>query len=333
MRNLSPEGIRRELMNLPDISRALWERVHEIPPGRVSTYGTLATALGDPVATRWVGFELLNHLHSSDCPCFRVVRATGQLGRYCQGSQDEKMARLQADGIDIVNQRVDLQLHGYAEFSGSPPLQHLKSIQEIVRSYASLVDENSVQTIAGVDVSYHGNIAFACYAETNSETGELSWSHVATRPSSFPYITSYLAYRELPVLIQLVEEVRAIRKLADAVMVDGAGIAHPRGCGVATMLGVACDLRTIGITKKLLHGSVQTTKMSCGEIRPILQHDSPIGAALRPNPRTARPIFVSPGHRIHCEQAIEQVDRVLGRRRLPDPIYWADRLSRETAKS
>jgi len=320
-------------MNLPDISRALWQRIHEIPPGRVSTYGALATALGDPIATRWVGFELLHHRHSSNCPCFRVVRATGELGRYCLGSQDEKMARLLADGIEVVNQRVDLGVHGFAEFRGSQPLQHLKSIQELVRSHSSLGDEDSPQTIAGVDVSYHGNIASACYAEIKRDTGELSWSHVATRSTFFPYITSYLAYRELPVLIQLVEEVRANRDLADVVMVDGAGIAHPRGCGVATMLGVACDLRTIGITKKLLHGTVQTTKMSFGESRPILQHESLIGAALLPNHQTAKSIFVSPGHRIRCEQAVEQVDRVLGRRRLPDPIYWADRLSREAAKS
>ena len=75
-------------------------------------------------------------------------------------------------------------------------------------------------------------------------------------PVQFPYISSYLAFRELPLLVELLQAVAEERGIADVVMVDGSGVLHPRNAGIATMLGVLLDLPTIGVTKKRLVGTV-----------------------------------------------------------------------------
>ena len=154
------------------------------------------------------------------------------------------------------------------------------------------------------------------------------------RRVEFPYISSYLAFRELPILLDLLQRVQAAQPLAELLMVDGSGIAHPRRMGLATMLGIATAVPTVGITKKLLCGQVDLTRMRFGEERPIRDSDrQPIGIATLPWPRTGKPVYVSPGHLVSVAQAARLVRSYLGERRLPDPIYWADRISRQAARS
>ena len=113
------------------------------------------------------------------------------------------------------------------------------------------------------------------------------------------------------------------------VMVDGSGILHHRHAGIASHLGVVALLPTIGVTKKLLCGQVDIEKMSPGESRPVLFDDELIGVALRPTAGSLRPIFISSGHHVDVAFAERLVRQVLKGRRLPEPIYWADRLGRK----
>src|SRR5207244_392523 len=93
--------------------------------------------------------------------------------------------------------------------------------------------------VGGVDVSYRGaHEGVAAYALVEVASGKLVWSTMIRRPVRFPYITSYLTFRELPLLVALIEEVRAQDRLAPVVMVDGTGRLHPRRAGIASHLGV-----------------------------------------------------------------------------------------------
>ena len=67
------------------------------------------------------------------------------------------------------------------------------------------------------------------------------------------------------------------------------------------------------------------------ESRPVVYEDNLIGVAVRPTSGGRRPIFISPGHRVDVAFAERLVRRVLTGRRLPEPLYWADRLSRTPA--
>jgi len=71
------------------------------------------------------------------------------------------------------------------------------------------------------------------------------------QPIRFPYIPTFLSFREGPAIVNAFEKLK-IRP--DILLIDGAGINHPRCAGIATHIGVALDIPTIGITKKILCG-------------------------------------------------------------------------------
>jgi deoxyribonuclease V len=186
---------------------------------------------------------------------------------------------------------------------------------------------------AGLDVSYISERqAVGAYALVHIPTGELEWSFTIEREVRFPYISTYLAFRELPILWDLIEVASAAGRLADVFLVDGSGILHPRRGGVATCFGVSTDLATIGVTKTLLHGRPDEEKLPVGQWTYVRDEGEILGAAIRTSPRSRKPIYVSPGHRMNTDAAIETVDRLALGRKLPEPIYWADRLSREAAR-
>lgn len=70
-------------------------------------------------------------------------------------------------------------------------------------------------------------------------------------PISYPYIPTFLSFREGPAIVNAFGKLK-IRP--DILLIDGAGINHPRGAGIATHIGIALDVPTIGITKKILCG-------------------------------------------------------------------------------
>ena len=100
--------------------------------------------------------------------------------------------------------------------------------------------------------------------------------------------------------------------------------------GVATMLGLVADVPTIGVTKTHLYGQVNLQGIQFGESRDVIdpQTEEVVGAALLPTPTAGKPVYVSPGQGLSVALATRVTQMWLGRRRLPDPIYWADRLSR-----
>jgi deoxyribonuclease V len=222
----------------------------------------------------------------------------------------------------------------FDQFETARPLEALSRQQSALLQRLSVRDEPQPPAlVAGVDVSYAGDEGVAAYALLDLAAGELLWTTLLRRRVTFPYITSYLAYRELPLLLELLDVAGREDRRADVVMVDGSGILHPRGAGVASQLGIVADVPTIGVTKKLLCGRVDLTDMAPGESRPITIDQRQAGVAIRHRPKSPRPLFVSPGHRVSIKTADQVTRRLLLGRALPEPIYWADRLSRSAAKA
>ncbi len=75
-----------------------------IPRGKVSTYASIARAIGKPGASRAVG-NALNRNRSDSVPCHRVVRSDGAVGGFAHGTQ-RKIGMLRAEGIEIEDGRV-----------------------------------------------------------------------------------------------------------------------------------------------------------------------------------------------------------------------------------
>lgn len=275
------------------------------------------------------------HEHRPDCCCHRVVLADGKLGGYVGNDLEAKCRQLIAEGVTIEGERVDLSAFKFSEFATTSPLATLTAQQhDLVREIQLSSAGNPIKQIGGVDVSYvDPREGVAAYTLIDAATAELVWSTTIRRPVLFPYITSYLAYRELPILLELIDVVRTQQRLADIVLVDGSGIMHPRGAGVASQLGIVAAIRTVGVTKKHLFGNVSIKDMEPGERRMVIHEQQPIGAAIRRRSKSKRPLFVSPGHRSTLAEAIECVESMLQEHNLPEPIYWADRLSRQAARS
>jgi len=232
---------------------------------------------------------------------------------------------------------VDLDRCRFAEFSSSRPLAVLREVQAAVGRRLRLTPrQGPLRRIAGLDVSYPQGreLAVGAYAlfdledQAATSNDEPVASLTVEVPVRFPYITSYLTFRELPVLLALIEAADRAGLAADVLMVDGSGILHPRRAGVASTFGIVVDRPTIGLTKRLLCGRVDLAGMQPGQSRPVVVEDQELGIAVLPRSGTRRPLFASPGHRVDLDGVRDVLARTLGRRRLPTPIYWADRLSR-----
>ena len=68
-----------------------------------------------------------------------------------------------------------------------------------------------------------------------------------------PYESGFLAFREVPHLLECLEDVKRSHPecTPQIIMVDGNGVLHTRGFGLASHFGVLAGVPTIGIGKKL----------------------------------------------------------------------------------
>ena len=88
-----------------EFQQAVWDKLLEIPRGRVTTYGEIARSLGNSGAGRAVGSACGSNPHLVQVPCHRVVAGTGQVGNYREGSA-RKVALLEKEGIQVVDNRI-----------------------------------------------------------------------------------------------------------------------------------------------------------------------------------------------------------------------------------
>jgi deoxyribonuclease V len=321
---------------IPDLIAELKRLLSQVPAGRVTTYGDLADALGLRTAARWVGEFLREHDHAPACACHRVVRKGGELGLYLRDrTPAEKTARLEQEGVEIEDGAVsNFEELVFRDFQTSKPLARLIEIQH---ELAERVSEEPLAAmppiVAGFDVSYAADgAAVGGCAVVETETGRLIWSTTERVAASLPYIPSLLTFREMPALLALSKKAR--RQFPDLRLffVDGNGILHPRGAGVATCFGVLVDVPTLGVAKSQLCGQLEKELPPIEGCRPISVKGKIAGAVFQRS-RQAHRLYVSPGQRIDLAGSLRAVQRLDFGHRLPEPLYWADRLSRAEAKS
>ncbi|MEW4489773.1 endonuclease V [Thalassoglobus sp. JC818] len=327
----------QRLPPLPDLRKAVLQLVQQVPLGQTTTYGDLSRALGDQQArsARWIGEFLKDHTHNDECSCHRVVRANGEIGHYVTGKTDEKRHRLQREGVEVSDAGVVETDSRYREFESESPLRELQKLQhgfaESARRSMSAERSTTIPAdaiVAGVDVAYpEPNVGVGAYVEVDPLDQSVRFQLTIRVPVSFPYLPGYLTFRELPVLLPLLDEVSKSRPLPKIIFVDGNGILHPLSAGIATALGAMTGLPTIGVAKSLLCGSFQRGEMQRGETRPVHVADETRGFAFQSTDRSS-PIFVSPGYGISCDDAIAWTRRLMGKTRLPVPTHLADRLTR-----
>ena len=201
-----------------------------------------------------------------------------------------------------------------------------RALQESLRGKVIAGDKlGVVETVAGVDVGFEraGAVTRAAVVVLDFPGLEPREQAIARQPTRFPYVPGFLSFREAPAVLAALEK---LRDAPDLLLCDGQGIAHPRRFGIACHLGVLTDIPSIGVAKSRLvgtHGMVPKVK---GAWVPLMDAGEVIGAVLRTRD-DVKPLYVSIGHRVSLDTAIDYVLRCTTKYRLPETTRLADRLA------
>ena len=212
-------------------------------------------------------------------------------------------------------------------------------------NYGNCKSTQPLQWIAGMDISFvkgtdHAVSSIIVLEYPSMRVEYEGFTHCVCRN---PYIPGFLAYREIPGLLQCWSEMT--RKRPDLkpqlIMLDGNGTIHHRGFGLACHFGVVVGVPTLGVAKNcLLVDGLTHDQLD----RQIL--DKPVGTTVELWGNSGRvwghsfvtkpgkPIYVSPGHKISLQTAMDIVIDIWNReptgrtQRIPLPTRLADNLSR-----
>jgi len=295
----------------------------QIPKGKISTYKNLAIALGDEISARAVGTALNRNPEPIKIPCHRIIYSDGRIGGYKLGVE-KKIELLQKEGFVIENKgkkedaRIkDFRSYLFRNFHSNEPLKEMKRIQENLSK--KVITEDAIDysniIICGADVAYKSindkeyGFGALMIADKKEKEKEKFKKFSDKMEINFPYIPTYLSFRETPVIIKLINDAikNGIEKDKILLMVDGNGILHPSGIGIASHIGVVLNIATIGIAKSLL----------CGEIK-----DNRIFIKNRLVGEKIGKIYISPGHKISLKTAVYVVKKFL-KYNIPEPIRLA----------
>ena len=161
-----------------------------------------------------------------------------------------------------------------------------------------------------------------------------------------PYIASYLAFREAPVFMKLldIQKEHCSHLTPQVILIDGNGVWHPRRVGIASHFGVLSGIPCFGITKNVLYADGITRE----KIEELLTNNAPaedqyvqvigdsgqvLGLAYNVTGSVKNAVYISVGHRVTLETA-RKIFQSVTKYRICEPIRQADLLRRETvAKS
>ena len=176
-------------------------------------------------------------------------------------------------------------------------------------------DATEPKTVGGCDEVYIDDAVIAVIVVLDYRTQAVVDKAYAVQQLKFPYISGFLSYRLAPAFI---EAVGKLQKKPDVLMVNANGILHPRRFGLASHLGLSLDLPTLGVAKKLACGTVEEGKVMI---------DGHVCGIRLQTKEFAKPMYISPGHRITLKGARKVFDDCLRKGKLPEPLRIAHKIA------
>ncbi|MHA1104176.1 MAG: endonuclease V [Promethearchaeota archaeon] len=194
---------------------------------------------------------------------------------------------------------------------------------------------DSINYVVAIDISYFNRdnteYGVACAVLWDFKLNEIAQHALLHDIMDFPYTPGLLGFREVPLMVKTMQKIKI---KPDIIICDGHGIIHPRRFGEATHIGYALNIPSIGIAKNPFIGKSdwKSLKRAKGEKTPILENMDVLGYAtcLTDN---QKPVFISIGYRIEIELAIKIALYLSKEHKQPEPLYLADRISRDYIKS
>lgn len=227
---------------------------------------------------------------------------------------------------DALHTPPSLKLHHQHPWYLTPSTA--RQLQDDLSGYVRIepLPLKGIQCVAGVDASFREEKVCAAVAVYQFSDLELITETTAQVPISFPYIPGLLSFREAPGILAALEQLAG---LPDVLIVDGHGLAHPRRFGLACHLGVLLDIPTIGCAKSILVGEARDLGKEVGSTAELISDEEMLGVALRTR-REVKPVYVSIGHRIDIDSAVQIVLSCGKGYRLPEPIRRAHSIAIQT---
>ena len=189
-------------------------------------------------------------------------------------------------------------------------------------------DVNEIKTIAGVDLAYwdvnNTTYGTCCIVMIDYSTKEVVEKVYSYGEINVPYISGFLAFRELPLVL---EAAKKLSNEPDLYMFDGNGYLHYRHMGIATHASMYLKKPTIGVAKSYLKiqgvDSIMPKNIK-GSYTNIVINNEIYGRTLRTT-ENVKPIFISCGNWIDIETSTEIVLNCINNMsRLPIPVRLAD---------
>ncbi len=211
-------------------------------------------------------------------------------------------------------------------------LSQARALQERLRQKVRIEPlAGSPARVAGIDVHFEpgGDRAWGSACVVSVPDLQVVECKLAAVRVDFPYRTGYLSFRELPAVRAVLAE---LCEPPDLLLLDGHGIAHPRRFGLACHAGVEFDLPAIGCAKSRLCGQFIEPDSGALAWSDLNYGEELLGRVLRSR-AAVRPIFVSVGHRITLDEAVETVIGCLDGYRIPLPLRMAHNRARLAARN
>lgn len=190
---------------------------------------------------------------------------------------------------------------------------------------------SQINTFAGVDCTFiekeGKTLGIACITVLDKDFDVLEVVY-AENKVSMPYIPTFLAFREIPIVMKAYEK---LKNTPEVFIFDGQGILHPRKMGIATHFGVLTDTITVGCGKSHLYGSYQQPENRPMSYTPVYVGDEIRGYCLRVKKNT-NPIFISPGNNISVSSGLYVIIKMVRGYKLPEPVRLAHNLLKEYRK-
>lgn len=217
--------------------------------------------------------------------------------------------------------------------------QEFLDIQNSLRGKINLTDSfrtEDIKTIAGIDLAYWvkdcQEYAVCCIVVIDYTTHEVIEKKQSYGKIEVPYIAGFLAFRELPLIL---ETVRKLDIQPDLFMFDGNGTLHPRNMGIATHASFYLEKACIGVAKsyyRIQKGlDYSEPDNQAGSFTDIVYDGMTYGRVLRTH-TGVKPVFVSAGNFISLDTATRITMELTGKEsHIPIPTRLAD-LETHTAR-
>lgn len=215
-------------------------------------------------------------------------------------------------------------------------IEEAKAAQKEMAKRVVLEDDinQRIEHIGGMDVSNTPfdpeELIFGAVIVCSYPSLSVVQTATRTNKQTFPYVPGLLGFREAPTLVEAYNQ---LSLFPDIIMVDGHGVSHPRGLGIASHLGVLLDVPTIGVAKSILVGTpAAPLAEEAGSMVPLLWKGKEIAMLVRTKKKCS-PLIISAGHKISLKTALDLVMSCLKKYRLPEPTRYAHLAANEYRKA